>query len=335
MRAINSDFYHDNKQKKHLYIILGFLIILMHSLSGCQTDPGQFAGETMVGRPGPLGKVVFNQPAGSYQLTAGGENIWGDRDEFYYVWKKVSGDLKISADIKWLGKGKNAHRKAGLMIRQGLDADDPYVDAIVHGDGLISLQYRNIKGGPTREIKAPGHLLPSLLFERAGDLFSLSLGRNEGGLSPVGSITIQLTDPVYIGLALCAHDTSALETAVFNSVNLDTFGVVPDTGRTIESSLEILNINTGERTVTYRAIQHLEAPNWSRDGNTLVYNSAGKLFRIPVDGGIPEPIQSGDAINCNNDHGFSENNKTRALILARLVTGWEDPGLLCRAKRRI
>ena len=41
------------------------------------------------------------------------------------------------------------------MVRQDLSADSPYADAVVHGDGLISLQYRRVRSGPTLEVKAP------------------------------------------------------------------------------------------------------------------------------------------------------------------------------------
>ena len=54
----------------------------------------------------------------------------------------------------------------------------------------------------------------------------------------------------------------------------------------------------------------LEAPNWTPDGLSLIYNSKGRLFRIPVAGGAPHVIDTGFAVRCNNDHGISPDGKT-------------------------
>lgn len=81
----------------------------------------------------------------------------------------------------------------------------------------------------------------------------------------------------------------------------------------VESTLEILSIETGQRTVVYRAKEHFEAPNWSRDGKYLVFNREGRLYSIPVAGGQPTLIDTGMANQCNNDHGFSPDGKMMAI----------------------
>jgi Tol biopolymer transport system component len=54
----------------------------------------------------------------------------------------------------------------------------------------------------------------------------------------------------------------------------------------------------------------IEAPNWARDGKSLIYNSAGRLYRVPVSGGEPSRIDTGFATRCNNDHGLSPDGNT-------------------------
>jgi len=81
----------------------------------------------------------------------------------------------------------------------------------------------------------------------------------------------------------------------------------------VESTLEIVSIDTGQRTVVYRAADHFEAPNWSRDGKTLLFNSKGRLYTIPVVGGQPTLLDTGDASRCNNDHGYSPDGKFLAI----------------------
>ena len=76
-----------------------------------------------------------------------------------------------------LGTGGNAHRKGVLIIRQNLDADSAYADAALHGDGLTSLQYREVKGGPTREIQSNVKGPRRLRIEKRGDYVWMSIAR--------------------------------------------------------------------------------------------------------------------------------------------------------------
>lgn len=76
------------------------------------------------------------------------------------------------------------------------------------------------------------------------------------------------------------------------------------------SRLEILDIHTGERTVVKEFPYLIEAPNWTKDGKWLIYNSGGRLYRIsPDSSGDPQVINTGFAIRCNNDHVLSPDEK--------------------------
>jgi TolB protein len=81
----------------------------------------------------------------------------------------------------------------------------------------------------------------------------------------------------------------------------------------VESTLETIDVATGARQVVYRAVEHFEAPNWTRDGKFLVINRAGRLFRLPITGGTPEAIDTGTAGRLNNDHGFSPDGRLLAI----------------------
>jgi TolB protein len=74
------------------------------------------------------GSVEFDGAKDAYTIAGSGENMWFGKDAFQFAWKKASGDVTLTADISFLGKGVNEHRKAVLMIRQSLDADSPYAD---------------------------------------------------------------------------------------------------------------------------------------------------------------------------------------------------------------
>src|SRR5207302_2941071 len=114
---------------------------------------GMFENETDIGQPTKPGHTAFDSAQESYTVSGGGENMWFTNDAFHFVWTRVSGDFALQAAIEWLGAGGNAHKKACLIARQSLAPDAAYVDVVVHGDGLVSLQFRELPAGPTREIQ--------------------------------------------------------------------------------------------------------------------------------------------------------------------------------------
>ena len=203
------------------------LAILACAATGFAGDGGLglFEAHGDVGAVGKPGSVVYDAKAGTYTVTGGGENMWFATDAFHFVWKKVSGDVSLAADIRFVGTGGNAHRKAALLIRQSLEPDAAYADAVVHGDGLTSLQYREERGGPTREIQSNVNAPRRLRIEKEGDYVSCrSRARASRWPRPGGSFKIRFAEPFFVGLGVCAHDNAVSETAVFSNVEMTTGG---------------------------------------------------------------------------------------------------------------
>ena len=128
-------------------VLLSLGYLLQSTAALCQETPlGLFEGHGDVGAVGVPGSVTYDAGPQSYLVTGGGENMWFGEDALHFVWKRMSGDVALAADIRWIGTGGNAHRKACLLLRQSLDPKSAYADAVVHGDGLTSLQYRASAG---------------------------------------------------------------------------------------------------------------------------------------------------------------------------------------------
>jgi TolB protein len=269
-------------------------------------DLGIFQGNNDIGNVGYAGSVVFDPADSTYMVSGGGTNMWFTKDELHYVWKKMSGDVSIAADIEWIGEGVEAHRKACLIIRQDLDTGSVYADAALHGDGLTSIQYREVKNGVTREVQSNITSPTRLRIEKTGDDLSMSLAQGDGALEPSGgTFRLPFTEPFYIGLGVCAHNNDTIETAIFSNVKIEAMNNTPDSLKKTESTLEIIAIASFDRRVVYHTRDHIEAPNWTPDGGSLIFNSGGLLYRIPVKGGDPELIPTGFARRINNDHGIS------------------------------
>jgi TolB protein len=296
-----------------LFMAISLFILLLagFGVSWQSASLGIFEKHGDIGNVLKKGSVEYDAPKKTYLIAGGGENMWATTDGFHMLWKQMTGDVALAADVSLVGTGGNAHRKAGVIIRQSIEADSPYADVVVHGDGLTSLQYREVKGGPTREIqaniKAPGRIR----IEKEGDYVFMSVaGANEALRSGGGSFRIKLSEPFLVGLLVCAHDNNALEKAVFSNVEM-TSGRLPQaqapaTGPTpVESTLETIAIASKDRKVIYQARANFEAPNWSRDGKYFLFNQGGRMYKLPVAGGEPQVLDTGFATRCNNDHGIS------------------------------
>lgn len=180
---------------------------------------GIFEGETDVGTVSRPGTAVYNPDQKTYTVGASGANMWFKADAMHYVWKKVSGDVSIAADISFVGTSKQGHRKACLVIRQNLEPGSAYVDVAVHGTGLTSLQFRDAQDAVTKEIQSMVTSPSRVRLDKIGDTVYLSVAAAGENPGPSGaSFTLRFTDPFYVGLAVSAHDNAAFETAVFSKV---------------------------------------------------------------------------------------------------------------------
>ena len=104
---------------------LSSLAVLAAGLAAaaCAQGPsnlGIFEGAGDIGAPSHKGSVTYDAARKEYRIVGGGNNMWGVRDDFFFVWKKIAGDAIMTANVKIVSDGA-PHRKAGLIIRKDLD----------------------------------------------------------------------------------------------------------------------------------------------------------------------------------------------------------------------
>jgi hypothetical protein len=280
---------------------------------------GSFEGAGDVGSPKIAGSAAYNPISQEYALSAGGTNMWGQRDEFQFVSRKMTGDFILQARVAFAGKGVDPHRKAGLIIRDGMDADAAYVDAVVHGDGLTSLQFRRTKGGATEQVQFESKGADVLQLERRGSRFIMSAATFGEPYTAKELADVTLPDAVVAGLALCSHNPDVVERAVFSNVRIvrpaaENFRPYRDY---IGSVLEVMDVASGSRRVLHESIgdsgstDPFEAPNWTRDGGSLIYNTSGsgagrgRLVRFDLATRTSAVIDTATVVRNNNDHVLS------------------------------
>jgi Tol biopolymer transport system component len=310
---------------KPVRIAFSFVLFLSIPLAFAQSGAvGIFEGQSDVGSVTPPGTAAFDNASGVYTIHSAGANLWGTTDGFHFLWKKVSGDVSLTADIDYPEKTgtHNEHRKAILIFRQTLDADGAYVDAAQHGSGLTALQFRDAKGATTQSIELNVDPPQRLRIEKHGDEFTMFVSFKGEPPHQVGAATkMHLDEPFYAGIGLSAHDPNAVETATFAHVELKPLvAAVTAPQMALYSSLKAIEIDPGARRaiVAYTTKARAMAPNWSRDGKWLIFVQDGKMLRVAADGlggGIDraEQIPTGDATGCNGSHGLSPDGKWLAI----------------------
>ncbi|MDQ2899691.1 MAG: hypothetical protein M3Y07_07810 [Acidobacteriota bacterium] len=182
---------------------------------------GLFEGESDVGNPAIKGSAMFDPAKKEYRVTGAGANIWAKTDEFHFVWKKLSGNVRLTATMRFVGTSAAEHRKAGLMLRKSLEPGSPYVDAVVHGNGLTELQFRETADDITRGFRFPVVAPARIALEKRGNVFSLWEAKEGEPLREAGSVQMPLNGELYAGLFLSSHNEKISESVVFSDVNIE------------------------------------------------------------------------------------------------------------------
>jgi len=305
---------------KNLHLIA---ILLLHGyFTMAQSNAvGIFQNHADIGNPKIKGTTIYQAADQGYILKGAGANVWFNRDEFQYAYSKLKGDFILTAHIKLPADGKHPHRKIGWMIRASEQEDAAHMSATVHADGLTALQWRRMRGAymrdPEDEIFSVKRSPQIIQLERMGKMFIMRIANPGEPLQEIGRTdAIEMPDEVLGGLFICSHDADVLEQATAWNVRIEKPVAEPYSGNRdgiLSSRLELLNVFDGKRMMIFQDSGRFEAPNWMPDGKKLLFNQAGSLYTIPIEGGVPEKLNTGSANRNNNDHVISFDGKMLAI----------------------
>jgi len=198
---------------------------------------GIFDGQSDVGAALVPGSATYDAATRAYTINSAGYNIWYSRDEFHFLWKKMSGDASLAADVAFPDANGYSDRKAVLVIRQNLDDDAKQVVVALHGLGMIQLAQRPAKGALTkdREFRVGGRGRPqgaspdSLVndlakrvgLEKRGNRFALFVSLEGEPMTQFGPpLELDIDGPFYVGIGFCSHLPDVVDTAVLTNVVL-------------------------------------------------------------------------------------------------------------------
>jgi hypothetical protein len=292
-------------------IVLLMMIIKPGAAQLQDRQSGLFEGYTDIGNIEQPGSVDYNSEKQEYTIEGSGSNIWFANDEFTYLWKKIKGDFILTAKVEFVGQGVEAHRKIGWMVRQSNEPNSAHFSAVVHGDGLTALQYRSTKGGEMEEKRSTVQGPDIIQLERKGNMYIMSVAHWGEPFIAIEVSDSAMSNDVYIGLFVCAHNAKVTEKAIFRNVRI-TVPAKPNFvpyKDYIGSNLEIMDIETGTREILFQQPYSIQAPNWTPNGKTLIYNSKGLLYTFDLATSEANILNTDFANSNNNDHVLSFDGK--------------------------
>jgi len=202
------------------------------------TPIGVFEGQSDVGSAVVPGSAGYDAGTKQYTIHSAGYNIWYTRDEFRFLWKKMSGDVSLAADIAYPDPNGYGDRKAVLVIRQSLEDDSKEALVALHGLGMIHLAQRPETNVRVTDLEfriagrgRPGGASPDSLvnvmakrigIEKRGDSIALFVSLEGEPMHQFGPpITLHFDAPFYVGIGFCSHLPDKADTAVLSDVVLE------------------------------------------------------------------------------------------------------------------
>ena len=189
---------------------------------------GIFEGQSDVGSAVVPGSATFDPATNQYTIHSAGYNIWYTRDEFRFLWKKMSGDVSLAASASFPDPKGYGDRKVVLMIRQNLDDDAKEAMIGEHGTGMIHLAYRPDKGANIQDMQyrfgggLNGVMAKRIGIEKHGDAIAIFVSLTGEPMHQFGPpITLHFGEPFYVGIGFCSHLPATVDTAVFSGVRLE------------------------------------------------------------------------------------------------------------------
>jgi TolB protein len=200
---------------------LAMLCTMITSAFAQRGNLGILTNSGDVGGPAKKGSAEFDPSTGQYRIVGSGANIWGKEDQFQYVWREMTGNFTFTATVQFPDQGTE-YRKAGIMLRQSLDADSPYADAVVRESTVPGpgVQWRTNKGENSNKFDLPynGPGRYKLKVARSAVGITVSIAKDGAELKEVGGTEITFRGPILVGLVVCSHGWDKSEAVVFSDV---------------------------------------------------------------------------------------------------------------------
>jgi regulation of enolase protein 1 (concanavalin A-like superfamily) len=198
-------------------------VTILPSTDGGGSNPPP-AGLPAPWQDGDIGSVPFPGSAsysnGTFTVTGSGADIWGTADAFHFVYQQITGDVTIQARVNSVSAA-DRWSKAGVMIRETLNASSAHALMLVSSSKGVAMQWRPTTGGTSLNVAGSLSAPPRWVrLVRSGNTITGYESADGSTWTMVSSQTITMGATVYVGLAVTSHTTAASTTAAISSVSV-------------------------------------------------------------------------------------------------------------------
>jgi regulation of enolase protein 1 (concanavalin A-like superfamily) len=228
---------------------------------------------------------AYVENAGVVTMSGGGHDIWDNADDFRLAYKSLTGNGSVVVKVESI-VNTNAWAKAGVMVRQSLDADSKFVYAIVSYSSGVSMGWRQMVAGTCGSATQANVAAPQWVkLTRTGDVFTAQYSadgktwldlKNADGT--VATTTVAMTGAVYVGLCVTSHNSAAITTAVMSGA--------ATTGN-VTGAWQVATIGDDPQPANspadlYVAVQDSAGKTALATNPTIVTSSAWTQWKIPL-----------------------------------------------------
>ena len=302
-----------------------FLIIISMfslNLTFSQNTIGDFKNTMNIGDSPNKNSILYNKELQFYTFKNTHITKTDGKNNSTYLYNKMDNNFILTANFKFIGNYDTSNAKVGWMIRKSSEEKNIYASAFISENKSTSFQWKKskeelIESSNRKQSKNLQDNFEILQLERIDNTLIFRAARFGEPLQEISSQTFKdLPDSILTGLFFSCSNSDTITKAKVWNVRID--HPVADNYKSNKEGylgcrLEILDPFNGNRKVIYEKPDRFEAPNWMPDGNKLLFNMKGLLYKIPIKGGDLEILNTGFANQNNNDHGISFNGKLLAI----------------------
>ena len=293
------------------FIILWGIVtaLILYPINDGPMSIGEFDNSADIGHLPVSGTATYHGTSQTYTVTSAGNGISDKSDEFHFIWKAIQGDFILRAEIDPSASKTLDAASFGWAVRNTISDESAMISAVIDTDGTASLKMRNERGGSLRVIEHQNYMPDVIQLERINGVFRMKTARFGEALIETEQVEIPLRNEIKAGLFVSSGEIT------FRNVRI--VKPFPENEqryqRYLGSRMEVLDVHTGHRKVLFKSQHSVQAPNWTVDGEKLIYNSNGYLYNYELETGEITYLNTGFATNNNNDHVISFDGKLLAI----------------------
>ena len=292
-----------------LTILFTFIVLTGFVCSELNQTPqtiGVFKNTLTIGDNSYSGFAHYSESDQTYTIKGNGFGVGESEDAFHLLWNSVQGDFILRAEIHHptMGIDKKTDMVYGWSVRNTISPDSEMLTLSVHSNNGTLISNRTAKGGVSTSEKLSGLSSDIIQVERVNGKFTIRLAQFGEPLIIYELPDVNLRNEVLAGLFV--HSSNPDEAAEVSFRNVRIVKPFPENEqryqRYLGSRMEVLDVRTGMREVLFESEHSVQAPNWTVDGEKLIYNSNGYLYNYRLSDGQITYLNTGFATNNNNDH---------------------------------